>query len=182
MIVLTDPLNSSRPLPLPAPLQLLPFLTPLSLSLSRLLPGTWSYRGVSKQLPLTQVIGINFAINTICFSFLSLLHSRTFLQHSLPKNAHSFLPGNLSKKPLFPLFPLLQFFIFLYEPWPCQLFISKDLNHPANPIMLYPWFYVGKGDMALNNSRLQLSSWISPTFKFKFKLFNFLHLLEVVVI
>ncbi len=43
-------------------------------------------------------------------------------------------------------------------------------------------FTRGKGDIALNNSRLQLSLWILPTFKFKFKLFNFSHLLEVAVI
>ncbi len=40
----------------------------------------------------------------------------------------------------------------------------------------------GKGDIALNNSRLRLSLWILPTFKIKFKLFNFSHLLEVVTI
>jgi hypothetical protein len=63
--------------------------------LSCLLPGTQSYRGVSKQLPLTQIIGINFAINPFCFSFPSLLLSRTFFATSLAEKVHTlFLPDN----------------------------------------------------------------------------------------
>jgi hypothetical protein len=34
---------------------------------------------------------------------------------------------------------LSQFFTFLNEL--CQLFISKELNHPVNPTRLYPLFY-----------------------------------------
>ncbi len=85
-------LNPSRLVSPPPPLQLLPFLIPLSLSPSCLLPGTWSYRGVSKQLPLTQIIGINFAINPFCFPFPSLLLSRTFLATFLA-NSYPWLYG-----------------------------------------------------------------------------------------
>jgi hypothetical protein len=87
--------NPSRPLSPPPPLQLLPFLIPLSLSLSCLLPGTWSYRGVSKQLPLTQIIGINFAINPflLFFPFIAPF-PYIFCNILCRKNAHSFLPEN----------------------------------------------------------------------------------------
>jgi hypothetical protein len=50
-----------------------------------------------------------------------------------------FLPASDPKIFFLPLFPLLQFFTFLNES--CQLFISKELNHPVNPFWLYPWFY-----------------------------------------
>ncbi len=136
--------NPSRPLSPPPPLRLLPFLIPLSLSLSCLLPSTWSYRGVSKQLPLTQIIGINFAINPFLLFFPFIAPFPYIFRNILcRKNAHSFLSDNYPKESLFPLFPLLQLFIFLNEP--CQLFMSKELNHPANPIMLIPWFHEGKG-------------------------------------
>ncbi len=64
-------------------LQLLPFLIPCPYHRPVCYPAHGhTYRGVSKQLPLTQIIGINFAINPSCFSFPSLLLSRTFFATS----------------------------------------------------------------------------------------------------
>jgi hypothetical protein len=79
------------------------------------------------------------------FAFLAQYCSFPYIFRNilLLKKCMLFSAGQLSLKPLFLLFPLLQFFIFLNEP--CQLFISKELNHPVNPIVSYPWFYEGKG-------------------------------------
>ena len=81
------------------------------------------------------------------FTFLSLHCSFPvhFLQHPLPKKCTLFSAGQLSKKSFFPLFPLLQFFIFLNEP--CQLFISKELNHPANPCHVVPLVLLGEREI-----------------------------------
>ncbi len=48
-------------------------------------------------------------------------------------------------------------FTFLNEP--CQLFISKELNHPVTLSCRSPWFYEGKGD----GGRLTTTVYDSPT-------------------
>jgi hypothetical protein len=97
-----------------------------------------------------------FANNPFYFSFPSLLLFRTILQHPLPKKCTLFSAGQLSKKSFFLLFPLLQFFIFLNEP--CHLFISKELNHPANPCHVVPLVLLGERE--INITCLWLSLWI----------------------
>jgi hypothetical protein len=67
-----------------------------------LLPGTWSYRGVSKQLPLTQIIGINFANNPFYFSFPSLLLSRTFFATSFAEKMHTLFCQTIIQEVFFP--------------------------------------------------------------------------------
>ncbi len=157
------PLNPSRlvsPPPPPAPP---PFLK--ACPYHRSLPGTW-YTGVFQNNFLRQkLLAFNFAINPSCFSFPSLLLSCTFFATSFAEKMHPlFLPAN---DPLNEL---------------CQLFISKELNHPVKQTRLYPGFIRGKGDTALNNPVLWLIPLNSLTFKSNFQLFKFSHLLEVVVI
>ncbi len=133
-----NPLRLVSPPPPPsAP----PLSHSLSLSPSRLFPSTWTYRGVSKQLPLTQIIGILILQLTLfsLFSFSIASFPYNFRNTPFWKNAHYFSPSQWAKKSFLPLFPLLQFFTFLNEL--CQLFTSKELNHPVNPTRLYPWFY-----------------------------------------
>jgi hypothetical protein len=91
--------------------------------------------GDSRNLMMYQhkLLSLIFAINPFCFSFLTLLFPVHFSQYLLPKNTCSFLPDNNTRNLFFPLSSLLQFFIFLNEP--CQLFISKELNHPVNPMV-----------------------------------------------
>ncbi len=134
-------LNPSRLLSPPPPLQLLPFLILIAISFV-------TRRMVIQGCFKTTSFDTNYwhlFLRLTLFAFLSLHCSFPvhFSQHTLPKKCTLFSAGQLSLESLFPLFPLLQFFIFLNEP--CQLFISKELNHPVNPIMLYPWFYEGKG-------------------------------------
>jgi hypothetical protein len=78
-------------------------------------------------------------LTLLAFLFLRcffLVHSS---QYPLPKKCTLFFCRPMIQKPFLPLFPLLQFFTFLNEL--CQLFISKELNHPANPVTMHPWFY-----------------------------------------
>ncbi len=91
----------------------------------------------------------NYWYSVLQLTLLALLFLHCFFlvhfsQHSLPKKCTLFFcQPMIQKKPFLPLFPLLRFFTFLNEL--CQLFIQKELNHPANPVTLHPWFYQGKG-------------------------------------
>ncbi len=107
--------NPSRLLSPPPPLQLLPFLIPLSLSLSRYLPGTWSYRGVSKQLPLTQkLLALIFAINPFCFSFPVLFSSSTFFATSLAEKMHTLFCLTIIPGTFFPTLFFVTIFHFFF--------------------------------------------------------------------
>ncbi len=133
------PLNPSR-LVFPPPLfQLLPFLIACPYHHPVCSPAH-GHTGVFQNNVLWhKLLAFSFAINSSCSSFSSLLLSRMFFAISLAEKMHTlFLPAN-DPKNLFSLFPLLQFFTFLNGP--CQLFISKKLNHPVSPTRFYPWFY-----------------------------------------
>jgi hypothetical protein len=120
----------------PSPLQLLPCLIPCPYHYLVCYPAH-GHTGVFQNNFLRhKLLALIFAINPFCFSLPSLLLSRTFFATSFAEKMHTlFCRPILSNKPLFPLFPLLQFFIFL------------NVNHPANPIMLYPWFYEGEREI-----------------------------------
>ncbi len=79
-----------------------------------------------------KLLALIFAINPFCFSFLAFAFLPYIFCNILWwKNACSFLP--IIPEISFPALSFVQFFIFLNEP--CQLFISKELNHPVNPIV-----------------------------------------------
>jgi hypothetical protein len=107
------------------------------------------------------------------FSVIAL--SGTFLAISYCRKNACFFCRTIIWETFSPALSIVTNFTFLNEP--CQLFISKEWNHPVTLLCRSPWFYEGKGD----GGRLTTTVYDSPT-TFKFKLFNISHLLEVVVI
>ncbi len=88
------------------------------------------YRGVSKQLPLTEIIGILILQLTLfALLFLHCFFPVHFSQYPLPKKCTLFFLPVINPKSFLPLFPLLQFFTPLNEL--CQLLISKELKPPC---------------------------------------------------
>ncbi len=132
------PLNPSRLVSPPPPLQLLPFLILCPYHRPVCYPAH-GHTGVFQNNFLWHKL-LALILWLTLFAFL-FSHCFFPVHRNIPcrKNAHSFYTRQRSKTLFLLLFPLLQFFNFLNET--CQLLISKELNHPENPTRLYPWFY-----------------------------------------
>ncbi len=155
--MLTAPLTlHALYLPLP-PLQLLPFLIVCPYHrpfVTQHMAIQGCFKTTSFDINHWHVI---FAINPFCFSFSSLLLSRTFFATSFAEKMHAlFLPDNYPRNLFSRSFLCYNFSFFLMS----HIYI-EGIEPPCKPLSCCTLGFIrGKGDTALNNTRLWLSLWI----------------------
>ncbi len=106
---------------------------------------------------LHKLLALIFAINPFLLFFSGTALSRTFSAISYRRKNACFFCRTIIWETFFSRSFHCCIFTFLNEP--CQLFISKEWNHPVTLSCRSPWFYEGKGD----GGRLTTTVYNSPT-------------------
>ena len=157
-MILTDySLNPSRlPSPYPPTLGLLPFLIPCPYHYPVCRPAHGHTGVFQNNFLWHKLLALIFAINPFLLFFSGITLSRTFFAISYRRKNACFFCQTIIWETFSPALFIVAFYFFNE---PCQLFISKEWNHPVTLLCRSPWFYEGKGD----GGRLTTTVYDSPT-------------------